>query len=770
MASRTCDADPLGRRIGNLPATLEPLERRTLLSTYALQTLLSAGGNSGIAAANASLLVTANDIVYGTTPRGGVDGAGSLFVWSRGQSKFATLAYLPGTDGADPVGGLVMDAAGNLYGTTVYTTGGRTGNAPRLTGTLGAGDGTVFELPKGSGTITPLATFNGANGQSPEGTLAIDANGNLFGTTRAGGANGDGTVFEMPAGSGTIVTLASFDGANGSNPDAPLLLDSNGNLIGATRSGGANGDGTLFEIPAAGGNLTTLASFDGANGASPSSGLVEDAGGNLFGNAATGGANNQGVVYELPAGSGAITPVASFDGTNGSDPQGQLTIDASGNLFGTAQLNGAADDGTVFEIAAGTGAITTIAAFSGANGALPNGLAADGNGNYFAMTGSGGAYGLGTLDRLLLGGTANTPGNFRAVMGQATLPATVAAGELVDATVIVGLTDAVPVNGPVTIRLYASADGAIDPSSTLIRTAVAAESVKAGVQFAIEVPIVTLPAALAEGPYQLLAQASDAVGNVATTSTGPAFQVVAPATTYSGVFTRVTLPAQSVSGLSTPARASIQLASHPPQGLVAVTLYLSPDGTVANGVAVRNTGGFNPFVVQAGINAFAIPLLRIPPGLNGSYYLVAQLNGQTGASATIVSADTYSIVPGAAAISAQVGTVRPATINPSSRAFGSILVTLTNTGDIAAGGTAEPFTLTLGLVSPDGTQSVVIETFTSRAVLKPGRSRMVKLTFRQNVFAAASVPSGTWLPTIAVGPIAGSDAASATGQTPITVG
>lgn len=768
MGSRTFAAGPRRFPIQMTQSHLESLESRTLLSTYSLQTLLALGGNSGLAAANPSLLVTSNDTVYGTAPRGGIDRSGSIFALVKGSSTFATLAYLTGTHGSDPVGGLVMDAAGNLYGTTVYTTTGLSGNYSRQTGVIGAGDGTIFELPKGSSTITTLATFNGTNGQSPEGTLVIDANGDLFGTTRAGGASGDGTVFELPAGSGSIVTLASFNGANGSNPFSPLLIDSAGDLFGTTPTGGTSGDGTVFEIPS-GGSLTTLASFSGTDGASPSSGLVEDSGGNLYGNAASGGAGGQGDVYEIAAGSSAITAIASFAGTNGADPQGELAIDSSGDLFGTAQLNGSANDGTVFEIANGSNAITTIASFNGANGSLPQGLAADGNGNYFALTTAGGTYELGSIDRVLLGGTANTPGNFSLVEGRTTVPPVVVGGEVLDDTLTVAMTDVLPVNGGITLRLYVSSDDAIDSSATFVRTYIAPENIKAGVQFAVNFPILSLPTTLPTGFYRMLVQATDTVGNIATATTGPGVEIVAPAVSYDASFRQISLPAQSVSGTRTPAVATISLANDgniPSQGPLTEQLYFSPDGTVANGTLVN--AKIQLLYLDVGEQAtLRVPLVQIPTGLSGEYYLVAVITGSTGATATITSASTYSILPGAAAIAARINSVQPGTINPDSPAMVKVSITLANSGNIPAGGAADPFTLDLSLTSPDGTQTVAVQSLKSAVIVAPGQSKTVKLTFRSSQLA--SVAAGTWLPTISVAAIAGSAATSATGPTPITV-
>jgi uncharacterized repeat protein (TIGR03803 family) len=132
-----------------------------------------------------------------------------------------------------PQGGLVADSSGNFYGTAY--------------GGGSSGFGTVFEVAPGSGTITALASFTGANGSNPYCTLVRDSSGNLFGNAPTGGTSNDGTVFELAAGSGTITALASFTGANGANPHTGLVADSSGNLYGTTAGGGASSDGTVFE-------------------------------------------------------------------------------------------------------------------------------------------------------------------------------------------------------------------------------------------------------------------------------------------------------------------------------------------------------------------------------------------------------------------------------------------------------------------------------------------------------------------------------------------
>src|SRR5262249_53881189 len=146
----------------------------------------------------------------------------------------------------------------------------------------------------------------------PYAGLVLDSSGNLFGTAQQGGSYGYGTVFEVAAGSGTITTLASFKIGNASCTETELILDSSGNLFGTAAFGGASGLGTVFEVASGSGTITSLASFDQTNGAYPYAGLVLDSSGNLFGTTQQGGSYGYGTVFEVAAGSGTITPLASF--------------------------------------------------------------------------------------------------------------------------------------------------------------------------------------------------------------------------------------------------------------------------------------------------------------------------------------------------------------------------------------------------------------------------------------------------------------------------
>ena len=175
----------------------------------------------------------------------------------------------------------------------------------------------MWEVAAGSGTIITLASSNGEYASS----LVEDSSGNLFGTTNLGGASGYGTVFEVAAGSGTITTLASFNGGNGAYPNG-VIEDSSGNLFGTTQGGGPSdapmngvfGYGTVFEVAAGSGTITTLANFNGSNGEYPYTDVVEDSSGNLFGTTFFGGANNDGTVFELPT-HVTVTSLADGSGT-----------------------------------------------------------------------------------------------------------------------------------------------------------------------------------------------------------------------------------------------------------------------------------------------------------------------------------------------------------------------------------------------------------------------------------------------------------------------
>ena len=195
--------------------------------------------------------------------------------------------------------------------------------------------------------------------------------GMLFGTTYNGGTFGFGSVFELNTSTGMVTTIASFNATNGANPNAQLITDGNGNLFGTTVLGGNGGYGTVFKLNINSGVITPLVSFTGPNGANPEGGLVEDSSGNLYGTTVGDTTDNEGTVFEVNPSTGAFNNFVIFTGPNGAYPNAALTMDGSGNLFGTTSGDGVNNEGTLFEINPNTGAFNNLVIFTGPNGAIP---------------------------------------------------------------------------------------------------------------------------------------------------------------------------------------------------------------------------------------------------------------------------------------------------------------------------------------------------------------------------------------------------------------
>ena len=285
--------------------------------------------------------------LYGTTIEGGSGNSGTVYKLTRKGSETILWNFKAGTDGAGPYGDLVWDKQGNLYGTTI---GG--GQAPNCTNC-----GTVFKLAP-DGTETVLHAFNNypGDGADPIAAPIRDKQGNLYGTTYYGGNKscgqyGCGTVFKVaPDGSETMLYAfcAKANCVDGASPAGALIMDTQGNLYGTTTAGGretacgdegSQGCGTVFKLTPSG-KETVLFSFNGfAQGAYPYSNLISDNEGNFYGTTNLGGAYNQGTVFKLSA-KGKETVLYSFTGgTDGAQPLTGLTK-SGGYLYGTATEGG----------------------------------------------------------------------------------------------------------------------------------------------------------------------------------------------------------------------------------------------------------------------------------------------------------------------------------------------------------------------------------------------------------------------------------------------
>jgi uncharacterized repeat protein (TIGR03803 family) len=362
--------------------------------------------------------------LYGTTPYGGDYGAGTVFelmLASHGWSEMVLHSFNSrGGDGWQPSASLIFDASGNLYGTTYY---GGAGESLRGYG----GTGTVFKLvPQvdGSWSESIVHSFlrSGNDGAYPLSSLVIDRAGNLYGTTEGGGANKRGTVFELTPQSGrqwSYKVLHNFgsNDTDGVEPTAGLAIDAAGNLYGTTILGGTgNCDsesgscGTVFEVsrkPGGGWEETLLHSFDsdGTDGIIPVGGVTL-ASGHLYGSTNSGGAYSSGTVFELsPAtgGSWTETVIHSFNSGNGDGYYPEyltLVFDAAGNIYGTTTEGGVYGNGIVFELSSGAWQETVLHSFydNGVDGWDPvAGVTLDSSGDVYGTTQYGGTNSHGTV-------------------------------------------------------------------------------------------------------------------------------------------------------------------------------------------------------------------------------------------------------------------------------------------------------------------------------------------------------------------------------------
>lgn len=328
---------------------------------------------------------------------------------------FAQTFSVFGNLGGNQVSALsnvIQAADGNYYGTTVY-------GGPTYTGT-------VFKITP-AGAISTVYLFcslaNCVDGAQPFSGLTLGADGNLYGSTNFGGANGEGTVFKVTL-SGTLTTLHSFDGTDGCTPQGGVMLANNGLFYGTTLGCGSTGWGTVFSISSAG-TFRTLHNFtrSATDGGAPYTAPMQASDGNLYGVTLDGGGS--GVVYKMtPAGSLAtIHRFCLDDCTDGESPLGGLVEGTDGALYGTTATSANCQTcGTVFRITT-TGALTTLHTFSVSDGATPLAALAVGNdGVMYGTTSQGGAStncsgGCGTIYSMTTGGTFTSLYSFCVVSG-----------------------------------------------------------------------------------------------------------------------------------------------------------------------------------------------------------------------------------------------------------------------------------------------------------------------------------------------------------------
>lgn len=339
---------------------MTPAGRLTPVYNFCSETECADGNGPG------DLALGTDGNFHGGTDFGGAFGYGTLFKITE-KGTLTTLYNFDGADGRS-FKYLVQASGGNFYGTTT--------NGGNVTQCDGNGCGTVFKITP-NGTLTTLYDFCGQAG-CPDGAILFDSlvqgpNGEYYGATWGGGPANGGTLFSITP-EGTLATLYSFCVVNypfcgdGSNP-ITLVLGGDGNFYGATANGGRSA-GTVFKITP-GGTLTTIYSFctlvGCTDGSTPRDGMILGSDGNFYGTTYYGGANDEGTVYQItPA--GVLTPLHSFDGTDGNYPISLLFQATNGTFYGTTNSGGSSDDGTIFSLAIGLNPFVETAPISGTVG------------------------------------------------------------------------------------------------------------------------------------------------------------------------------------------------------------------------------------------------------------------------------------------------------------------------------------------------------------------------------------------------------------------
>lgn len=436
-----------------MPTTSRPMSRTVARaasrSLLALMAAIPAAALAQTATPAVSTLVAFSGSQVSSAPVRGPDGAlygvtstinfvtgGLIYRLAADGSKIETLYQLRLEDGYSPLGGLLLATDGRFYGTTTLGA----ANQVNTAGTVYtiATDGSEFEVLHRFQTYASLNSLGGpinTDGASPEAELIEGSDGYLYGVARAGGPNGNGTVFKLGKDGSGFAVLHAFGAttsavnvnpatnADGIGPVGPLVQGADGYFYGTAARGGTAGYGTIFRIRFDGTGFEVLRTFPtltqasstaplaNADGAVPLAGLTDGQDGRLYGVASAGGSNGVGTVFGYDPVGGVFTVLHNFDGLKGAQPSGELLLAQDGKLYGSTSSGGTAANGsatllgTIFSIATDGTGFTSIYSFKGEDGVSPTGglLQMDAT-TFVGITQAGGRCSQGTVYQLSLTG------------------------------------------------------------------------------------------------------------------------------------------------------------------------------------------------------------------------------------------------------------------------------------------------------------------------------------------------------------------------------
>ncbi len=322
--------------------------------------------------------------LYGMTFGGGVNSLGTIFSYNPTTATYNKIRDLDSANGANPAGSFFKASNGLFYGTTAFG-----GNR---------NFGTIFSFNPATGAYIKLKDLDSINGSYPFCTLIQATDGKLYGTATNGGTGNFGVIFTFNPATGAYTKLNDFDSTNGYYPRGSLVQASNGKLYGMTTFGGTKDKGVLYSFNTSTQAYSKLYTFSGPNGANPYGSLMQAADGKLYGMTNLGGVGNFGVIFSFNTTTSAYTNLKTFDETNGANPFGTFTQTSDGILYGMTNSGGLYDEGVIFSFVPSSSTFTRLMEFDGKNGGNPRGeltLASDGK--FYGLTRAGGGASYGVL-------------------------------------------------------------------------------------------------------------------------------------------------------------------------------------------------------------------------------------------------------------------------------------------------------------------------------------------------------------------------------------